>query len=143
MIRRTPKSPLTATRFPYPTLCRSAIFGGVTCGGKAALRLRGEAARVEGVVFQNMRVPDGNGAGIRLERRALDVVNAMFRGSEQGILTADAPQATLTLDSSTFSRVRGCAPGLISAHTRYTDNISRAAETRSRSDNGTRARSLK
>src|SRR3546814_15514055 len=86
MIRRTPKSPLTATRFPYPTLCRSAIFGGVTCGGKAALRLRGEAARVEGVVFQKMRVPDGNGAGIRLERSDLDVVNAMFRGSEQGIL---------------------------------------------------------
>src|SRR3546814_8257402 len=87
MIRRTPKSPLTATRFPYPTLCRSAIFGGVTCEGKAALVLRGDGARVEGVVFQNMRVPDGNGAGIRLERSDLDVVNAMFRGSEQGILT--------------------------------------------------------
>src|SRR3546814_5768673 len=33
-----------------------------------------------------MRVPDGNGAGIRLERSDLDVVNAMFRGSERGIL---------------------------------------------------------
>src|SRR3546814_5172900 len=77
-----------------------AICDGVTCEGKAALVLRGDGARVEGVVFQNMRVPDGNGAGIRLERSDLDVVNAMFRGSEQGILTADDPQATLTIDRS-------------------------------------------
>src|SRR3546814_8146658 len=46
-----------------------AIFDGVTCEGKAALVLRGDGARVDGVVFQNMRVPDGNGAGIRSEER--------------------------------------------------------------------------
>jgi hypothetical protein len=40
-------------------------------------------------------VPDGNGAGIRL-KRATDVVNSMFRSSEEGILTADDPEATLT-----------------------------------------------
>lgn len=45
-----------------------AIFDGVSCEGKAALVLRGRAARVDGLVFQNMRVPDGNGAGIRLNR---------------------------------------------------------------------------
>src|SRR3546814_81812 len=66
-----------------------AIFDGVTCEGKAALVLRGNGARVDGLVFQNMRVPDGNGAGIRLERSDLPVVNSLFRASEEGILTAD------------------------------------------------------
>ena len=50
-----------------------AIFDGVTCEGKAALVLRGAGARVDGLVFQNMRVPDGNGAGIRLETSDLDI----------------------------------------------------------------------
>ena len=45
----------------------TAIFDGVACEGKAALVLGGRSARVEGIVFQNIRVPDANGAGIRLE----------------------------------------------------------------------------
>src|SRR3546814_19516630 len=127
MLRPPPGSTRTDTLFPSTTLVRSvavqtagriayvaavpgrAIFDGVTCEGKAALVLRGDGARVDGVVFQNMRVPDGNGAGIRLETSDLDVVNAMFRGSEQGILTADDPPATLTIDRSPFSPI-GRAP---------------------------------
>ncbi|HMQ20392.1 MAG TPA: right-handed parallel beta-helix repeat-containing protein, partial [Sphingopyxis sp.] len=42
----------------------TAVFDGVACEGKAALVLRGQGARVYGLVFQNMRLPDGNGAGI-------------------------------------------------------------------------------
>ena len=42
----------------------SAIFDGGICEGKAALVLRGQGARIDGLIFQNMRVPDGNGAGI-------------------------------------------------------------------------------
>ena len=62
----------------------SVIFDGVTCEGKAALVLRGAGATVDGIVFQNMRVPDGNGAGIRLEKSDLTVTNSMFRASEEG-----------------------------------------------------------
>ena len=120
-----------------------AIFDGVTCEGKAALVLRGDGARVEGVVFQNMRVPDGNGAGIRLERSDLDVVNAMFRGSEQGILTADDPQATLTIDRSTFSRLGRCDRGLSCAHSVYTGIYGRVAVTRSRFEKGSGGHYLK
>ena len=120
-----------------------AIFDGVTCEGKAALVLRGAGARVEGVVFQNMRVPDGNGAGIRLERSDLDVVNAMFRGSEQGILTADDPQATLTIDRSTFSRLGRCDRGLSCAHSVYTGIYGRVAVTRSRFEKGSGGHYLK
>ncbi len=120
-----------------------AIFDGVTCEGKAALVLRGDGARVEGIVFQNMRVPDGNGAGIRLETSDLDVVNAMFRNSEQGILTADDPQATLMIDRSTFSRLGRCDRGLSCAHSVYTGIYGRVAVTRSRFEKGSGGHYLK
>jgi len=47
----------------------SVILDGVACEGKAALVLRGRSSSIDGVIFQNIRVPDGNGAGIRLEYR--------------------------------------------------------------------------
>ncbi|HWV61028.1 MAG TPA: right-handed parallel beta-helix repeat-containing protein [Sphingopyxis sp.] len=120
-----------------------AIFDGVTCEGKAALVLRGDGARVDGIVFQNMRVPDGNGAGIRLETSDLDIVNAMFRDSEQGILTADDPEATLTIDRSTFSRLGRCDRGLSCAHSVYTGIYGRVAVTRSRFEKGSGGHYLK
>ncbi len=114
----------------------TAIFDGVTCEGKAALVLRGAGARVEGLVFQNLRVPDGNGAGIRLERSDLDVVNTLFRNSEEGILTHDDPEATLTIDRSTFSRLGRCDRGLSCAHSVYTGIWGRVIVTRSRFEKG-------
>ena len=120
-----------------------AIFDGVTCEGKAALVLRGDGARIDGIVFQNMRVPDGNGAGIRLETSDLDIVNAMFRDSEQGILTADDPDATLTIDRSTFSRLGRCDRGLSCAHSVYTGIYGRVAVTRTRFEKGSGGHYLK
>ncbi|WP_447760569.1 right-handed parallel beta-helix repeat-containing protein [Sphingopyxis panaciterrae] len=114
-----------------------AIFDGVACEGKAALVLRGDGAKVDGIVFQNMRVPDGNGAGIRLEKSNLDVVNSLFRSSEEGILTADDAQATLTIDRSTFSRLGRCDRGLSCAHSVYTGIYGRVVVTRSRFEKGT------
>lgn len=120
-----------------------AIFDGVTCEGKAALVLRGEGARIDGVVFQNMRVPDGNGAGIRLERSDLEVANSLFRNSEQGILTADDPQASLAIDRSTFSRLGRCDRGLSCAHSVYTGIYGRVAVTRTRFEKGSGGHYLK
>lgn len=120
-----------------------AIFDGVTCEGKAALVLRGRGARVDGIVFQNMRVPDGNGAGIRLETSDLDVVNSLFRNSEQGILTADDPEASLTIDRSTFSRLGRCDRGLSCAHSVYTGIYGRVTVTRTRFEKGSGGHYLK
>ena len=120
-----------------------AIFDGVTCEGKAALVLRGAGARIDGLVFQNMRVPDGNGAGIRLETSDLDVVNAMFRNSEEGILTADDPGATLTIDRSTFSRLGRCDRGLSCAHSVYTGIYGKVVVTRTRFEKGSGGHYLK
>ena len=113
-----------------------AIFDSVTCEGKAALVLRGGGAKIDGIVFQNMRVPDGNGAGIRLEKSDLEVVNSLFRNSEQGILTADDPAATLTIDSSTFSRLGRCDRGLSCAHSVYTGIYGKVVVTRTRFEKG-------
>jgi len=57
----------------------TAIFDGAACEGKAALVLGGRAASVEGLIFQNIRVPDANGAGIRLEAGSLLVRESLFR----------------------------------------------------------------
>ncbi|MBN8844545.1 MAG: right-handed parallel beta-helix repeat-containing protein [Sphingomonadales bacterium] len=120
-----------------------AVFDGVTCEGKAALVLRGAGARVDGIVFQNMRVPDGNGAGIRLEKSDLDIVNSMFRNSEEGILTADDPESTLTIDRSTFSRLGRCDRGLSCAHSVYTGLYGRVVVTHTRFEKGTGGHYLK
>lgn len=120
-----------------------AIFDGVTCEGKAALVLRGAGARVDGIVFQNMRVPDGNGAGIRLEQSDLDVTNSLFRNSEEGILTADDPDAELTIDRSTFSRLGRCDRGLSCAHSVYTGIYGRVVVTHTRFEKGSGGHYLK
>ena len=120
-----------------------AIFDGVTCEGKAALVLRGRGAKVDGIVFQNLRVPDGNGAGIRLEQSDLAVVNSLFRNSEEGILTGDDGEATLTIDRSTFSRLGRCDRGLSCAHSVYTGLYGRVVVTHTRFEKGSGGHYLK
>ncbi len=113
-----------------------SVFDGVTCEGKAAFVLRGRSSTVEGMVFTNMRVDDGNGAGIRLERGNLTVSQSWFRDSEQGILTADDPAGTITIDKSTFTRLGRCDRGLSCAHSIYTANYGQVIVTRSRFEAG-------
>lgn len=113
-----------------------SVLDGVACEGKAALVLRGRAARVEGVVFANIRVSDKNGAGIRLERGNLAVSQAWFRDSEQGILTGDDPASTITIDKSTFTRLGTCE-GSGCAHSIYIGNYGALTVTRSRFEAGT------
>ncbi len=114
----------------------SAIFDGGICEGKAALVLRGRGARVEGLVFQNMRVPDGNGAGIRLEQANLEVVQAIFRNSEEGILSAADEAGAVTIDRSTFSGLGRCDRDLACAHSVYIGHYGSLTVTRSRFERG-------
>jgi hypothetical protein len=114
----------------------SAIFDGMTCEGKAALVLRGHFARVEGLIFQNMRVADRNGAGIRLEKGDLEVVNSVFRNSEQGILTSNDPAGSILIDRSTFSGLGGCPNGMCS-HSIYVGDYGSIIVANSRFERGT------
>jgi hypothetical protein len=97
----------------------TAIFDGGVCEGKAALVLRGRDAVIDGLVFQNMRVPDGNAAGIRLERGPLAVSNAIFRDSESGILAANDEASAIRVERSTFAGLGRCDRDLDCAHSIY------------------------
>ena len=113
-----------------------AILDGVACEDKAALVLRGRSARVEGIVFANIRVPDKNGAGIRLEGGNLAIAQSWFRDSEQGLLTAENPAGTITVDKSTFTRLGTCEGGGGCAHALYVGNYGALTVTRSRFEAG-------
>jgi len=113
-----------------------AVFDGVTCEGKAALVLRGSNATVSGLVFQNMRVPDGNGAGIRLETGNLTIVQSWFRDSQQGLLTAQYPNGRIVIDKSTFSRLGTCEGAGGCAHSIYIGDYGHLRVTRSRFEQG-------
>jgi hypothetical protein len=112
------------------------VFDSTTCEGKAALVLRGQAASVDGIIFQNMRVPDANGAGIRLEKGDLTVTRAIFRNSEQGILTAEDRAGSIRIDQSTFSGLGRCDRGLSCAHSIYIGGYGSLTVTNSRFERG-------
>ena len=113
-----------------------AVLDGTACEGKAALVLRGRAARIDGLVFANIHVPDMNGAGIRLEGGNLAVSQAWFRDSEQGILSADDAASTITVDKSTFTRLGTCEGPGGCAHSIYVGDYGALTVTRSRFEAG-------
>jgi hypothetical protein len=114
----------------------TAVLDGVPCEGKAALVLRGRGARVEGLTFQNLRVPDGNGAGIRLETGNLHVLESLFRNSEEGILSGDDLGSQVVIERSTFSGLGRCDRGLSCAHSLYFGRFGSLKVVRSRFERG-------
>ncbi len=118
------------------TVPGAAIFDGGVCEGKATFVLRGTSADIDGLVFQNVRVPDRNGAGIRLEKGDLHVTRTTFRNSEQGILTADGPSGRIVVERSTFSGLGGC-PDDDCSHSIYVGNYGLLKVDRVRFERGT------
>jgi hypothetical protein len=113
-----------------------AVLEGVECDDKAALVLAGRSARIEGMVFAEMRVDDKNGAGIRLERGNLTVLQSWFRDSEQGILANNDPGSSIVIDKSTFTRLGTCE-GSGCAHSIYIGDYGSLTVTHSRFEKGT------
>ena len=77
---------------------------GAHAEGKALLVIRGGAVRVEGIEFRGVRVPDGNGAGIRFERGQLDVHRCAFFDNEMGLLSANTAGAELAVIDCEFGQ---------------------------------------
>ena len=113
-----------------------AVLDGVACEGKAALVLGGRRARIDGLVFANMKVPDGNGAGIRLQHGDLEVSQSWFRDSQQGILTVNGETGSITIDKSTFTRLGTCEFSGGCAHSIYVGDYGSVTVTRSRFEAG-------
>ncbi|WP_340316901.1 right-handed parallel beta-helix repeat-containing protein [Rhizorhabdus argentea] len=115
----------------------TVIFDGGICEGKAVLVLRGRGASVDGLIFENLRVPDGNGAGIRIEKGPLAVTRSIFRNSEEGILGGgDDPSSDISIDRSTFSGLGRCDRGLACAHSIYASAFRTVTVRRSRFEKG-------
>lgn len=120
----------------------TAIFEGGACEGKGTLVLRGSSATVDGIVFRGIRVPDRNGSGIRLEKGDLNVIRSTFLDSEQGILTNEDPNASVTIERSTFSGLGGCPDGMCS-HSIYIGQSASLTVSRVRFERGTGGHYLK
>ncbi len=112
------------------------IFNGGICQDKATLVLSGRSAKVEGLVFENLRVADGNGAGIRLEGGDLIVTESLFRDSESGILSANDLKSSVRVERSTFSRLGRCDGDLACAHSIYIGEFGSLSVVRSRFEKG-------
>ena len=121
----------------------TVVFDGVACEGKAALVLAGRSARVEGIVFQNIRVPDANGAGIRLETGDLVVRESLFRDGENGILAANDHEGTIRVEQSTFSGLGQCPENSGCSHSIYNSGGASLVVIRTRFERGTGGHYLK
>lgn len=119
------------------TVPGQSILEGVACQEKAALVLAGRSARIEGMVFSGLRVPDRNGAGIRLEKGNLTVSQSWFRDSEQGILGNNGPDNSIVIDKTSFTRLGTCEGSGGCAHSIYIGQYGSLTVTRSRFEQGT------
>jgi hypothetical protein len=120
----------------------TALFDGAMCEDKATLVLRGRSARIEGLAFTRMRVPDGNGAGIRIEEGDLIVSYTSFSDGQCGILSANDPSSRIAIDYSTFSGL-GKHPDGDGAHALYIGEYGALTVTNSRFERGTGGHYLK
>lgn len=128
----------TAGRIAYVARQQGSVtFNGGVCEDKATLVLRGRGAHVQGIRFTHQTVPDGNGAGIRLEKSNLSVVSSTFIDAQCGILSGgDDSIQTVTVDRSTFAGL-GKDPRGNGAHAMYIGRVRAVKVTNSRFERGT------
>jgi hypothetical protein len=79
--------------------------------GKAALVIKGDNVTIEGLECAEIRVPDGNGACVRLEAKDLTLRNVHFRDSQSGLLSWNRDSGTVLVENSRFERL-GRAHGI-------------------------------
>ncbi len=98
----------------------SVVLTDTTCAGKAILVIDAPDVTIRNLTLTRARVPDGNGAGIRMEGGSLVVEGVRFINNEDGILTAADPTWTLLVRNSLFE-ANGvcreyCAHGIYAGH---------------------------
>lgn len=95
---------------------------GASIEEKAIWVVRGGVISVEGFDFEGAKVKDRNGAGIRLEKGRLRVLDCRFIGNENGILTGGDIDSTLEIENSEFGN-NGAGDG--QSHNLYVGSIAR------------------
>ncbi len=99
----------------------SVVMTDKTCGGKALLVIDAPNVTVRNLTLTRARVPDQNGAGIRMEGGNLTVDGVRFVNNQNGILTAADPAWSLVVSNSLFDHNGSCREAC--AHGLYAGNI--------------------
>jgi hypothetical protein len=76
---------------------------GAQAEGKAIWVIKGSATTIENVEFSGAKVPDRNGAGVRLEGPGLTVRNSYFHDNETGILAGGHLESDIVIEHSEFA----------------------------------------
>ena len=102
------------------------LANGMSAENKGIWVLRGGAMTVEGIDFSGSKVPDQNGAAIRLEKGNLTVRDCSFTDNQNGILTNNNGQIELTIINSEFAH-NGHGDG--QSHNLYVGEIAQLSVT--------------
>jgi len=142
---------LTANGVTVAGRAPGVVLSDKTCGGKAILVIQGDDAVVRDVTLARARVPDGNGAGVRLEGQSLLLQRVQFVNNEVGVLAGiggpgsvhvvqcrfegggvagdkpsmavlAGPVAVLQVQQSVFTDVKGSQIGSTALQTELTGN---------------------
>jgi hypothetical protein len=76
---------------------------GAHAEGKAIWVVKGNDTTIESVEFSGAKVPDGNGAGIRLEGAGLTVRDCYFHDNENGILAGANQASDIVVEHTEFA----------------------------------------
>ncbi len=76
---------------------------GVQVAGKGTWIIKGNNTLLENIEFSGAKVPDRNGAGIRLEGKNLTLRNCYFHDNENGILTGANEDSDIVIEQSEFA----------------------------------------
>jgi hypothetical protein len=98
--------------------------GGAHAAGKGIFVVAGDGVTIENLAFRDARVPDRNGAGIRIDRGRLRVIGCEFTHNENGILAGNDPDIEIDIEGSVF-RDNGAGDGY--THDLYVGRIGRLA----------------
>lgn len=104
----------------------SVTFDGRACQNKAAIVIKGGWVDVGGLRFCNVRVPDRNGAGLRIQGGDVTVRLTTFEDGENGILTNMDPIGTPSFERLIFRRLGFCPPDRNCPHSIYAGKIAHA-----------------
>jgi hypothetical protein len=111
-----------------------------TCMGKGLFVIAGNNTTVRNLTLTRSRVPDMNGAGIRLDNGSLTVDGVKFIDNQNGIL-GGVPGTTVTIRNSDFDRNGFC--GGACAHGIYISDVDLLHVENSRFSNTRQAHSIK
>jgi len=75
---------------------------GHSAEGKAIWVLKGDRIKVENISFLDTKVPDGNGAGIRVEGKDIKISHSRFLNNQNGVLAGTNKDSSLTIETSVF-----------------------------------------